>query len=191
MYHSTAVHRPLRSNGDWVEDVRTTKGILTRLNQGDIIVLSELKQQYCWRFGLGTADTVETDLSKEPLAKKRRVLEGGKTDYGENMMSEDHLDGDKIKAAEKIMLEKLYCDNALKVELKKKEEELEEVRANHASQLKRMEKEKEESDMEIKRKKEELEMLKNEQTKQEEKMRITVMEMEYKREEMALEVEGK
>ena len=139
---------------------------------------------------MGTADTVETDLSKEPLAKKRRVLEGEKTDYGENMMSEDHLDGDKIKAAEK-RLEKLNCDNALKVELKKKEEELEEVSANHASQLKRMEKEKEESDMEIKRKKEEVEMLKNEQTKQEEKMRITVMEMEYKREEMALEVEGK
>ena len=102
------------SNGVWVGGVRTTKGVPTTLNQGDIIVLSDLKQLYSWRFGMGKVDAEEIDDQEEPMTKKRKTLvvdEISEVSNGNNKVMSQHEGTSELK----MLKEKYILENAVKV----------------------------------------------------------------------------
>jgi pSer/pThr/pTyr-binding forkhead associated (FHA) protein len=108
------------SNGVWAGGLRTSKGVPTLLNQGDIIVLSDLKQLYSWRFGMGKVDPEEIDDQEEPMMKKMRVPVVEEVS-GDGKRNNEVMSQHKVTGEVRMLKGKHILENAVKVGQQKQE----------------------------------------------------------------------
>jgi len=97
------------SNGVSIGSERVQKGTKTKIEEGDVVILSDLPKRYSWKFHL---ENVSVE-SESPLSKRRKLSKDMAKDRRDEIFRT--LDERKKVAEIRLLREKIILENAVKM----------------------------------------------------------------------------